>query len=184
MSGSVTADAVRGVEDETFVSLIASHQLVLTGFLRTMLRRSADVDDVLQETNLVLWRKRQEYHADRPFAPWACKIAHFQALSYLKARESRSPQLLEQAALGQLAELSMKHVNQIDQQLEEMQRCLRKLSRPHRQLVQARYLESLSVSQIAENVGKTPHAISMILYRLRNILRECVERSLRSEVIR
>ena len=111
----------------------------------------------------------------------ACRCAQRQVFAWL---HEKSYLTLDFIRKGQLAELSMKHVNQIDQQLEEMQRCLRKLSRPHRQLVQARYLENLSVSQIAENVGKTPHSISMILYRLRNILRECVERSLRSEVIR
>jgi len=184
MPESAETDTFQVVDDETFVSLVASHQLVLTGFLRTLIHRHSELDDVLQETNLVLWRKRREYDGDRPFAPWACKIAHFQALSHLKSRAGTAPQPLGEAALGQLAQLSMQRVGQMDRQLEEMQRCLRKLSRSHRQLVQARYQENSSVRQIAENLGKTPHSISMILYRLRNILRDCVERSLKSEVVR
>ena len=58
--------------DEEYVALIAGSQPALRGLLRALIRQASDVDDVLQETNTVLWRKRQEFDRDRPFLPWAC----------------------------------------------------------------------------------------------------------------
>ena len=169
--------------DEKFVSLIASHQLALTAFLRTLLRHHTDVEDVLQETNLVLWRKRKEFDASRTFAAWACKFAHLQTLSYLKTKGRKSCYSLNDEALEQMAELSVKEAEKIDRKGEELQRCLKKLSPSQRELLRSRYQSNVTVNEIAETLGRTPHAISMSLYRLRSLLRECVERALQPEVL-
>jgi len=38
-----------------------------------MVRNAADADDVLQETNLVLWRKTADFDPAREFMPWAMR---------------------------------------------------------------------------------------------------------------
>ncbi|MBA2114167.1 sigma-70 family RNA polymerase sigma factor [Bremerella alba] len=168
--------------DERFVSLIARHQLSLTAFLRTIVRAPADVDDVLQEANLVLWRKRHEYDPNRPFASWACRIAHFQALSFLKTRGRKPHISLSEELIEDLAKRASMQLEQIDERAEELRRCVAKLPSNQRSILQSRYQHNVSVNELAKRLGRQPQAMAMTLYRLRKSLKECVERALSTEV--
>jgi len=55
---------------DRFVAEIAGAQAGLRAFLRSLLPCPGDADDVLQETNLVLWRKREEFDEDDFFSLW------------------------------------------------------------------------------------------------------------------
>ncbi|MEZ5948724.1 MAG: sigma-70 family RNA polymerase sigma factor [Planctomycetaceae bacterium] len=183
-----TADCQRGQPlgptcgDEQFVALVARHQLPLTAFLRTLLRAHADVDDVLQETNLVLWRKRAEYDIERPFATWACRIAQLQVLSLLKSRGQKTHVSLSEQLLEELADASRQQIEQADRRYEELRRCVQKLPASQQSLLRSRYQQNISVADLAQKHGRTPQALAMMLYRMRNLLKECVERALRVEV--
>lgn len=168
--------------DERFVSLIARHQLPLTAFLRTIVRSPADVDDVLQETNLVLWRKRSEYDVARPFASWACRIAHLQALSFFKTRGRKPHISLSEELIEDLARRATLQLDQIDERAEELRRCVAKLPPTQRSILQSRYQHDVSINELASSLGRQPQAVAMSLYRLRKSLKECVERALRLEV--
>lgn len=168
--------------DEQFVALVARHQLPLAAFLRTLLRAHADVDDVLQETNLVLWRKRAEYDIERPFATWACRIAQLQVLSLLKSRGQKTHVSLSEQLLEELADASRQQIEQADRRYEELRRCVQKLPVSQQSLLRSRYQQNISVADLAQKHGRTPQALAMMLYRMRNLLKECVERALRVEV--
>ncbi|MFN6162181.1 MAG: sigma factor, partial [Planctomycetota bacterium] len=66
------------------VSLIASHQTRLRGLVRCLLVRSADVDDVLQEINAVLWEKADQFQPGTDFWAWASQVARFKALNHIR----------------------------------------------------------------------------------------------------
>lgn len=146
------------------------------------MRTPADVDDVLQETNLVLWRKRSEYDPDRPFASWACRIAHLQALSLFKSRGRKPHISLSEEVIEDLAQRATMQLDQIDQRAEELRRCIGKLPSNQRSILQSRYQHNIPVNELAESLGRQPQAVAMMLYRLRKSLKECVEQALRVEV--
>ena len=140
------------------------------------------MDDVLQETNLVLWRKREEYDASRPFASWACRIAHLQALSFLKSRGRKPHISLSEELIEDLAKRAEMQLNQIDERANELRRCVAKLPPHQRSILQSRYQHNVSVNELAEQLGRQPQAVAMTLYRLRKTLKQCVESALRMEV--
>ncbi|MFN9878189.1 MAG: sigma factor, partial [Planctomycetota bacterium] len=72
------------IEPSEIVQLIAAHQTRLRGLVRCLLVRPADVDDVLQEVNTVLWEKASEFQAGTDFWAWASQIARFKALNHLR----------------------------------------------------------------------------------------------------
>lgn len=47
--------------EETFVQLVVNHQTALRAFVLSLLPGSNEVDDVIQETNAEIWRKRGEF---------------------------------------------------------------------------------------------------------------------------
>lgn len=60
--------------EERMIGLISRHQVVLHDYLFALIQDASRTNDILQETNLVLWRKADEYNASRPFLPWARTI--------------------------------------------------------------------------------------------------------------
>ena len=67
-----------------FVQLLTSHQRRLYVYIMTFLPHLADADEVLQETNVVLWSKAHEFILGTSFSDWAYKIAYFQVLAFRK----------------------------------------------------------------------------------------------------
>src|SRR5436189_5016499 len=62
-----------------------------------------DLDDLMQETSLKLWQEFEDYDPQRPFLPWAMRIAYFQVLRFRKTR-SRSRLVFSDELVEMLAE--------------------------------------------------------------------------------
>ena len=66
---------------QVYVSLMTKHQANLRAFIVSLMPGSQDVEDVLQNTNAVLWQKRARYAHGTNFIAWAFKIARFEVLN-------------------------------------------------------------------------------------------------------
>jgi RNA polymerase sigma-70 factor (ECF subfamily) len=162
-----------------FVAQVTRAQRSLYGFITTLLWRPADVEDVLQETNLVLWRKAAEFDTSREFMPWALRIAQFQAMAHLKKQRKRplyDTDLLDRIAAEAVMESASTGIRR-----QALAHCLQKLSDKHRQLVSTRYEPGASVKAMAAATGKQPKAVSETLRRIRRTLLDCIERRLATD---
>jgi RNA polymerase sigma-70 factor (ECF subfamily) len=56
-----------------------------------------------------------------------------------------------------------------------MRHCLGRLSDEQRTLLDRRYAHGTAVQDLAEQLKRSPNAVSMLLLRVRNRLRRCVE---------
>jgi RNA polymerase sigma-70 factor (ECF subfamily) len=63
--------------EDIFVNLVVEHQMELRAFVVSMMPGSADVDDVMQEANKVLWKKRGEFEIGTSFKAWMFSVAKF-----------------------------------------------------------------------------------------------------------
>ncbi len=166
------------------VQLIAESQRRLYAYVMTLVVNPSDADDVLQETNVVLWEKADQFHlpeesekAVEQFMAWASKIAYFQSLARLK-RHQRDRLRFDDALLGQLAETAADRMAVFDDQRIALLSCVEKLSEKDRALIKCRYDEETDPQSMAEKFGRTRHAINQALYRIRNTLTDCVKRTL------
>jgi RNA polymerase sigma-70 factor (ECF subfamily) len=160
------------------VRLITNAQPTLYRFIRSLLPDLNAAQDVLQEANLILWRKADEFRPELNFIAWACTIARYQVLAYRRDR-SREQQVFDQSLFDELAdEAAERLANRAGGQLEALERCLQKLSPREREFIEERYAEGGSVKTMAERGRSTVNAVSRKLFRLRQVLRKCVEQSL------
>lgn len=162
-----------------FVALLTGMQSRLYAYLCTLLARGEDARDVLQETNVVLWKKAADYDPARPFEPWAFRFAHWQALAWRK-RQSRDRLVFDDAAFEQLA-AEFQVAGTAERELRALEDCIGKLPEKQRALVERRYADGESVSAIADAESKPPNAIAALLYRARKSLADCLNESLSAE---
>jgi RNA polymerase sigma-70 factor (ECF subfamily) len=160
--------------EENLVALITRHQAALHGYIISLLPNASWANDVLQETNLVLWRKAAEYDAAKPFMPWACRVAWFQVKAARRnaARDRHvfDPELVDLLAFEH--EAGLESTAALDHALRD---CLEQLPTDKRELILDRYQPESSVNEMAAARELSPGALSGQLHRIRQILEFCIE---------
>jgi RNA polymerase sigma-70 factor, ECF subfamily len=162
---------------ERFVEMIIDHQRRLCAYILTLLPDPNQAYDVLQQTNLVLWRDADRFDEGTNFFAWACRVAYFQVLDY-RERSQRDRLRFGDALLDMLtAEFESDGQCESDR-LAAMRECVESLPAGQRDLLGRRYQEDESVANIAATTGRTSGAISAGLYRIRMALLDCIQRRL------
>jgi len=164
-------------DSEAFIELITGAQTPLYGYIVSLCHDHAAAKDILQETNLTLWRKAETFEAGTHFTAWACKIAYFHVLNH-RRKLKREVLIFDDDVFDYLAERQEERAGLLETHGDALRQCLRKLPADHQQLIERRYQSGGSVKRIAEEDGKTEGAISQALFRIRALLQRCVESTL------
>lgn len=171
------SDAARMDE---FVQLLAQNQRRLFVYVHTLVPHHADAEEVLQNTNLVLWREFGTFETGTNFAAWACRVALNQVLAWRKKRQRDRLQFSDELLTTVAAE-----AREADEALEERSRalagCVEKLPAEQRELIRLRYAEGGAIEAVAGKVRRTVEATYRALSRVRHSLHECVSRTLARE---
>lgn len=161
-----------------FVYQLTDWQGRLYGYLMTLLGNPDDARDVLQETNVVLWRKIDEFESIRDFGAWARKCAYFQALAFIRDRK-RDRHLFDDDLLARFAEEDGDPVSEEDELALALRECLSQLEDRQRKLISQHYRDQTSIRKMAKDHGKSESAVKMSLMRIREALRTCINSKLK-----
>ncbi len=163
-----------------YVGLVMRSQRRLYAFIYALVRQPTDAEDVLQETNLVLWKKAAEFAPGTDFTAWACRIAQFQVMAFRKRRQ-RLREHFDDALLTQLADEAAILMDSFDDRQHALLECVKTLKPAAREMIARRYEPGGSVNDMAERLGRSPKAVSEALRRVREALLRCIERRLSLE---
>ena len=162
-------------ESDDFVRLMTEHQGRLFGYILSLLGDPDPANDVLQETNVVLWRDSREFRPGTNFKAWAFRVAHFQVMAY-RQRQIRDRLVFEDDLLEVLAFGAREADESYDARQRMLTGCLEKLAAPQREMVRRRYAEGHSLQALADERGMTANAVTQALFRIRQSLMHCVAR--------
>lgn len=164
-----------------FVKQITRVQRPLHAFILSMVWNPAEAEDVLQETNLLLWEKAGEFDDTRPFLPWAMRFAQLQAMAWLKRHRQRQRIVFDDDLVQLLAEEAVAGEPAFEARQQALASCVQKLPPGQRELIARRYEPGASVQELAERAGVSPKAVSDKLRRIRQSLLACIQRTLSAE---
>ena len=163
--------------DESVTLQIAATQAELRGLIVALLPGDPSIDDVLQRTNLVLWKKRSVFRPDTDFRAWAFSIARWEVKAYLKERKRRSWLVFD----DDLVELIFKTAEKTAEELpmadlrRALEQCMEKLKPQERDLVNHRYYTDATLQEYAEQHGRPVTSLKTSLVRIRASLKRCIE---------
>jgi RNA polymerase sigma-70 factor (ECF subfamily) len=161
---------------EQFVSKLTAIQGALYAYISVLLGGSGDTADVLQETNLVLWRRAHEFDVEKSFAALAYRIAFNQVLAYRKKKaQDRHLFNFSENAIEAMTGILELESSEFARQLRLLDECIAKLPDYQREMIRLRYAERLGVKTISHKIGKSENSISTVLHRARQSLADCVE---------
>lgn len=165
------------LDSEQFVTLLTRSQPSLYAYILSILPDAARAEDVLQETNVTLWRKAGEFEPGTAFLAWACKVAWFKVLS-TRRRLARDRHCFGDELLDYLAERQAQRAEELEPRRAALRSCIAKLPEAQRRLLRDRYRPGASVRDIARDSNRTVGVVSQTLYRIRTALQECIQGSL------
>jgi RNA polymerase sigma-70 factor (ECF subfamily) len=150
-------------------------QPVVSAFVGSLVREIRDRDDVLQDVAVAFMTSFASYDSTRPFMAWVIGITRNQVCLYLR-RKGRDRLIFDPDTIDRIgqafAELQPRDVRMLDY-LEE---CVQSLEGHARKLCEVRYEHDLKPASIAPRVGMSANGVAKALQRIREMLRECVEK--------
>ena len=139
-------------------------------FIANSLGSAADeADDILQETFIGLANALPFFRGDSSLFTFACAIAHRKTISFIRTRARR----------GNLMRTHQSEAAQTDfgaQPDEDMRNALASLSADHREVLVLKYIEDLTVAEIAAVLTIGEHAVESRLARARKALIKALDR--------
>ncbi len=150
-------------------------QPVVSAFVTSVVRDFTARDDVLQEVAVAVLESFDRYEPSRPFISWALGIAQNQVGLYLR-RVRRDRHAFDDETITRLASAFESVSAEKAQKLDFLQDCLRGLEGRARELCDLRYQHDLKPAAIADAVGMTANSVAKALQRIRDQLRDCIER--------
>jgi RNA polymerase sigma-70 factor (ECF subfamily) len=165
---------------DAFARELTRHQARLRGLIRCLLFNRQDVEDVWQDTNVLLLRKAADFRPGTDFWAWSSQVARYQVLTHCK-KLKRDRLVFSDELLATLAEDLGNRGAEIDDRRTALDACLTKLPAPQRQLLELRYGPKSSIEEIAVSLERSAGSIRQTLFRIREALLACIERRLVTE---
>ncbi len=164
---------------DAFVQELTAAQGNLRAYILASLGSTADTSDVLQRTNLVLWKNASKFRSSEKFLPWALTLAKFEILSYCRDK-SRDRHVYPEDLAALMLDTARDELGDPSDRNEALKHCLEKLTAQQNEVLKLRYYEDKSISQMATSLKRTENAVKSGLLRVRRALQECIERRLSS----
>ena len=163
-----------------FVELFTRNQRRIYLYILALVPSPLDAEEVLQETNLVIWSKFAQFAAGSSFGAWACQIAYFEILKF-RDRKRRDKHQLSLEFVELVQQEATARADLLERRRAALVHCLTKLKERDRQLIQQRYSAGASGESVSELLGRPINSIYQSLGRIRKTLLECVNRQLAAE---
>jgi RNA polymerase sigma-70 factor (ECF subfamily) len=165
---------------QDLVALMTQFQGRLYAYILSLLGDVNAANDVLQETNIVLWKESRQYVPGTNFKAWSFRIAHFQCMAF-RQRQLRDKVIFSDEVVAALATESKELDDRYEERAAALERCLGQIQPRSREALRLRYVDDLAVNDMAKQMHRTPNAVSQLLFRARQWLIECVKREAQAE---
>lgn len=159
---------------EGYIKDLIEGQSRLRAYILAALGNHANASDVLQRTNMVLWKKAGEFHPGAPFMPWALTIARYEVLAFLRDRQ-RDRHVFAEDVTTLMLDAAAGEVSEPGDRIAALRNCLEKLRGQSRSLIWQRYSEDQSIKQISMVTGRSEDSVKSHLLRVRKKLEQCIE---------
>lgn len=171
------------VPSEEFVQLFSRNQRRLYLHILGQVGNPDDAEEILQETNVIIWSKFDRFELGTNFIAWSFQIANYEVLKY-RDRKRSARLVFSDDLIGTLAQESEEAQHDLDLRRSALHECLKKLRPGDRELIQQRYAPGNSGKDVANRFGRPMNSVYQSIGRIRKTLFECINRRLSAEAAR
>lgn len=137
------------------------------------------VEDISQQVFLEFLAKETRWDLRQDVRPLLATMTRLVAMRLWRERTRQQPEVVQKLAehIRQLAE-EREASPRYEEEISVLRSCLQKLPERSRELVELYYYNEIATPEIAEQVNMKTDTVCRALSRVREKLRECIERSI------
>ncbi len=140
-------------------------------YILRLINEPAVAEEILQEVFLAMWRGAQRFRAEAKVKTWLLRIAHHQAVSWLRRERAV---LWSDDELDGNADASIEEDLARSWQIDQVRSALARLSPKHRAVIELTFVHGLSYAEIAQvmncPIGTVKSRMSYALRRMNELL--------------
>jgi RNA polymerase sigma-70 factor (ECF subfamily) len=158
---------------QAFAELYRKYRTRLVRFLSNVVRQPQIVEEVLDDTLLVVWERARDFKGESKLSTWIFAIAYRKAMKALRrydapledhdAERRISPEASPEEAVGQLRLHAL------------LRGAMTGLSADHRTVVELTYFQDLSYREIAEIMECPVDTVKTRMFYARRQLKRCLD---------
>lgn len=160
-----------------FLRLFIQHENALRAYARILLPTWDAVDEAIQESSIIMWKKFEQLDDPANFLKWARVIVRFESLR-MRRTKARDRHVFHENCYELLASEEEEEGIDNERELGALKRCLSRVKPDYQQLLLARYSGTYKLKQLAQLRGQSPNSLYKLLQRLRHKLGHCIESTL------
>jgi RNA polymerase sigma-70 factor (ECF subfamily) len=166
-------EKIRAGDDGAFERLYRRYHPRLTNFLLKMVRRPQLVEEVLNDTMMVVWQRPDSFHGGSKLSTWIFAIAYRKALKGLKKfddplEDGEAPERASEEESPEENSAGFKRRDLLAEVLQE-------LSPAHRAVVDLTYYHELDYNEIARILDCPVGTVKTRMFHARRQLRRLLE---------
>ncbi len=150
----------------------------LYAYIHAFVADTGAADDIFQETCLALWQEFASFELGTNFSKWANVIAFYRVQRYRRIHERYQLGLSDDFMTEFSRNIDIIETNQgaQEQKWQSLEYCCARLSAPLKKVYESFYIDNLTAQQIADNTGRSIHAIRKVVHKVRKYLFDCVDK--------
>ena len=160
-----------------FTKLWLDSQHALGGFVRLQVSDYNDANDIIQEVAAQASIHFDRYDPERPFSAWVFGIARQRIVQWYR-KQNRTPIMFSSETVEMILPTLAALKAEPSDRMESLRECVKKLNEKQLRLIDLKYSQQLTSEDIAATIGSTSSSINVMLFRIRDALRRCVEKRL------
>lgn len=165
---------------DQFIRLFTEHEPRVHAYVLSLITDWAAAEEILQETNAVLWAKFGEFEPGSNFFAWACAIARHKVQEYQRQKQ-RGGLPLDPTVMEAIESDTVDMADELAARQRALTGCLSKLPPRDRDLIERRYMRGSSTQAVASQVGRSVEAVYKAVQRIRHALHQCITLALGAE---
>ena len=165
---------------ENFIKQLTESQNRLYGYIYTLIGDHSRAKDVLQESNLVLWRKYDELEQIDNFKALSFTVCRFQVMAYLRDKK-RDRLLLDPELADMMSDTAEIENSLMSQAQPQLRKCISELPEQNRHMIEMKYFNRMMMQDIAEKLKRSLTAVKVSIHRTRKTLQDCIRTKMLEE---
>jgi RNA polymerase sigma-70 factor (ECF subfamily) len=169
-----------GDDGVRFGLLWGEAHLAVRGYILGLMRDPVSTDDLVQEVALAAFRSFKSYDPARSFTSWAIGVARHLVHQHWSTHGRQRMLVHDLAQIDEMAQMAVDIDEPVNEQREALNACLESVAGRSWDVIRMHYIEGVSTLDVAARLRLDVGHVRVLLHRIRNALRTCIERRLRT----
>jgi RNA polymerase sigma-70 factor (ECF subfamily) len=160
---------------ENYQEIMRRYQRKLFSYLYRLIRNKEEVEDVLQNVFVKAFKNLDSFDVEKNFSPWIYRIAHNEAVNFLKRKGKKHFISWEDMANENKSEARSEEKSPFDEWISkesgrEVRRALKFLPVKYQEILELRYFQEKSYGEIGRIIKKPVNTVGTLLSRAKGKL--------------